>query len=94
MGQGANQSFEDVDLLIQLLQKHNPAADSPSTYVLEVVCTELERVRVPRTSEMIELARKQGETRVAEGVDACISRNNYYRQMCQDESRFRERFGC
>ncbi|GJE95746.1 hypothetical protein PsYK624_119330 [Phanerochaete sordida] len=27
--QGANQAYEDVDLLVELLEKHNPAAEAP-----------------------------------------------------------------
>ncbi|EKM53958.1 uncharacterized protein PHACADRAFT_257472 [Phanerochaete carnosa HHB-10118-sp] len=80
LGQGANQAFEDVDLLIGLLEKYNPCAQSPSTPTLETVFTELETVRIPRTSKMVRLARAQGEIRVTQGVEACKARNDAYRE--------------
>lgn len=80
-------------MFITLLEKYNPSAESPSTEILEAVYTELETVRVPRANEIVQLARKQGETRVVEGVEACIARNNYYRELSKNRERHKERFG-
>ncbi|GJE95021.1 FAD-dependent monooxygenase [Phanerochaete sordida] len=92
-GQGANQAFEDIDLLISLLAAHNPTAVPPSTAMLESVFRELEAARIPRTAELARGARKQGETRVAAGPEACRARNAFYREMCADEMKQKARFG-
>lgn len=92
-GQGANQAIEDIDILIELLEKNSRADISPSTATLNHVFTELEAVRIPRTAELAKGARKQGETRVVAGREACIARNNYYREMCKDEAKLKARFG-
>ncbi|GJE95020.1 FAD/NAD(P)-binding domain-containing protein [Phanerochaete sordida] len=93
LGQGANQAYEDVGLLIDLLEKHNPSAEAPSSETLTTVFSELVQVRLPRTAELVRQARKQGEMRVVSGVDACIKRNNFYREMCADPAKLKERFG-
>ncbi len=81
IGQGANQSFEDVDLLIELLDKYNPSAASPSTSTLQTIFKEFETVRIPRSSAMVKSARAQGECRVVQGVEACIERNKAVREQ-------------
>lgn len=80
LGQGANQAFEDIDLLVGLLEKYNPSAAAPSTAALHAVFSELEEVRIPRTAKLVQLARAQGEIRVTQGVDACKARNDAYRE--------------
>ena len=93
LGQGANQAFEDVDLLIGLLDKHNPSAGAPSTHTLHTVFTELEAVRIPRSAELVALARAQGEIRVLQGVDACMRRNERYREKFRNKQLLRARLG-
>lgn len=66
---------------------------TPSTEVLEVVFQELEGIRIPPSSEMAEKARKQGESRVVESVEACITRNNEYREMFRSGEYYKRRFG-
>ena len=85
LGQGANQAFEDVDLLVALLQKHNPTATAPSTETLEAVFSELEKVRIPRSAKLVKQARAQGESRVVHGVEGCKKRNDAYREMWKDD---------
>ncbi|GJE95031.1 FAD-dependent monooxygenase [Phanerochaete sordida] len=91
--QGANQAYEDIDLLMELLKKHNPSAELPSTPMLEAVFTELERTRIPRTSDLVRKARAQGEMRTVVGVEACMRRNAAIRDMCSDPEKIRARFG-
>lgn len=78
---------------MELLEKHNPAAEPPSTQTLEAVFTELERTRIPRTSEMVKKARMQGEMRTVAGVEACMKRNTMIRDMCSDPEKMKARFG-
>ncbi|KAJ3559367.1 hypothetical protein NM688_g399 [Phlebia brevispora] len=84
LGQGANQAFEDVGLLVELLDKHNPSSAPPSAAVLEAIFSELEKVRIPRTAALVKQARTQGESRVVDGVEACIKRNAAYREIWKD----------
>ncbi|EKM53957.1 uncharacterized protein PHACADRAFT_257471 [Phanerochaete carnosa HHB-10118-sp] len=93
LGQGANQAYEDIGLLIDLLDKHNPSAESPSTETLTVVFGELVRGRLPRTADLVKKARAQGEMRTVSGVEECIKRNNFYRDMCSDPAKMKARFG-
>ena len=93
LGQGANQSFKDVDLLVELLEKYNPAAESPQTRVLKTVFSELEKVRLQLTADLVKKARAQGDTRVVSGVEECIKRNNWYRDICNDPAKLKTRFG-
>ena len=85
LGQGANQAFEDIDLLIQLLDKYNPDAAAPTTSTLDKVFSELAEARGPRISNMLKLAKAQGEARTAKGVEACIARNKAVRELWADE---------
>ena len=91
LGQGANQAFEDVDLLIELLEKHNPTTQPPSTKTLGTIFSELEAVRIPRSSAMVQGARAQGETRVVQGVEACKARNDTYRRDWSDPDAMMEK---
>ena len=85
--------MEDASMLVDLLEKHNPSAEPPSTAVLDAAFTELEVARIPRTAELVKRAREQGETRVVHGVQACIDRNNMYRKVLADPNLMKQRFG-
>ncbi|KAI0688032.1 hypothetical protein BC835DRAFT_1408199 [Cytidiella melzeri] len=89
LGQGANQALEDVDMLADLLEKHNPSSAPPSTETLETVFTEMEAERIPRSSALVKGARRQGEARVVSGVDACLKRNQQFREIWKDEESVR-----
>lgn len=93
LGQGANQAYEDAATLIDLLEKHNPSAEPPSLATLSAAFTELVGIRLPRTAALVKQARAQGELRVTSGVEACIRRNNVYREMCADPANLKARFG-
>lgn len=73
LGQGANQSFEDIYHLTRLLGAHPGAAEDIAT--LEMVFTEYERACIPRSTMLIDTARKHGDNRVMEGIEACLARN-------------------
>lgn len=57
------------------------------------VFKELEAERIPQTSESVKGARKQGETRVVSGTEACIKRNNMYRELLGNKEMLKARFG-
>ena len=78
---------------MELIEKFNPSGKEPSTATLETVFVELEKVRIPRSSEMVKGARAQGESRVVHGTEACIKRNNWYREFCKNEEETDKRFG-
>lgn len=61
--------------------------------MLETIFTELEleAVRIPKTTEVVRGARAMGDTRVVEGVQACIECNNIYREMAKDPVGVRRR---
>lgn len=86
LAQGANQAFEDVYHLIRLLGKYNPSADQLSTELLLRVFTDYQDLRLPRTSELVRGARRQGEIRVVEGVDACRARDEAIRAGLNDDA--------
>lgn len=92
LGQGANQSFEDIYHFIRLLTSLNPFSDSPSSAVLEDIFTQYERVRIPRTAALVKGARKMGETRTVQGVDACKKRNAAIREMWSDKASIEETY--
>ncbi|KAH9994461.1 hypothetical protein BJV77DRAFT_994926 [Russula vinacea] len=83
LGQGANQSFEDIYHLARLLSAHPGAAEDSA--ILETVFTEYERARIPRSTMLIDIAQKQGENRVVEGVEACLARNQDVRAFMSNE---------
>jgi salicylate hydroxylase len=85
--------MEDVGLLIDLLEKHNPSTGAPSSETLENVFTELEEVRIPRSAGAVKRARAQGETRVVSGTEACLARNKWYRELLSNEALLKQRFG-
>jgi len=87
LGQGANQAFEDTYHLVRLLVKHNPGASPPSTELLYTIFSEYEGIRIPRTAELVKGARKQGEVRVVDGVEACLARNETVRKFWEDEDK-------
>jgi len=83
LGQGANQTFEDIYHLTQLLRAHPDAAGDSAT--LETVFTKYEQARIPRSMMLIDTARRQGKTRVVDGVEACLARNQDVRAFMSDE---------
>ena len=70
---------------MDLLKKYNSDAQQPSTDLLEKIFGEYEKSRIPRTAALVEEARKQGDLRVASGVEECKKRNQIYREMWADE---------
>ncbi|KAG1791047.1 uncharacterized protein HD556DRAFT_1387296 [Suillus plorans] len=85
LGQGANQAFEDIYHFMRLLGKHNPSADQLSTELLLRVFTDYQDLRLLRTSELVRKARRQGEIRVVEGIDACRARDEAVRTRFNDD---------
>lgn len=66
--------------MIRLLKTHNPSGRSPSTAVLSDIFTQYEQVRIPRTSALVQGARKVGESRTLQGLEACRARNAEVRE--------------
>ncbi len=89
LGQGANQALEDIYHLVRLLVQHNPSAASPSTATLSTVFTELEQLRIPRTSTLVYKARAAGELRVVSGTEACTMRDETVQEMWKGKERVR-----
>jgi len=71
---------------MRLLKKYNPSAVQPSTELLSQVFTDYQDLRLPRTAELVRGARRQGETRVVEGIDACKARDEAIRAGIDDEA--------
>lgn len=92
LGQGANQSYEDVGALTDLLVKHNPSAESPSTETLEIIFKALEAERVEKSSAMVRGARAQGENRAKSAAEG-IARNKHFREIIRNGQFYQERFG-
>jgi len=86
LGQGANQAFEDIYHLIRLLGVHNPDGKAPSTEVLSKIFAEFDSIRIPRTSSLVEGARKMGESRVVNGIEEGKARNAATREFWKDET--------
>lgn len=86
LAQGANQAFEDIYHFVRLLGKHNPSVDHLSTELLLRVFTDYQDLRLLRTSELVRGARRQGEIRVVEGVDACRARDEAIRTGLNDDA--------
>ena len=74
-----------MNLLVALLQEHNPTATEPSTEILEIIFHALETLRIPRSAKLVKQARAQGERRVVHGVEACKKRKDAYREMWKDD---------
>ena len=70
--------------MIELLEKYNPSAAPPSTSTLETVFSELEAIRIPRSSALVKAARAQGESRVVNGAEECKARNDVVRDLFRD----------
>lgn len=60
-------------------------AFSPSTELLSTIFSEYESTRIQRTAELVKSARKMGEVRVVDGVDACLARNERVRKIWADD---------
>ncbi|KIJ67862.1 hypothetical protein HYDPIDRAFT_107388 [Hydnomerulius pinastri MD-312] len=86
LGQGANQAFEDIYHLVRLLKKYNPSASDPSNETLVQVFQEYQNLRLPRTAELVKGARRQGETRVVSGIEACKRRDEMVKAGFGDEN--------
>lgn len=71
---------------MRLLKKHNPSAGQPSTELLSRVFAEYQDLRLLRTSELVRGARRQGELRVVEGIDACRARDEAIRAGFDDDA--------
>ncbi|KAI0692372.1 FAD/NAD(P)-binding domain-containing protein [Cerioporus squamosus] len=69
------------------ISPHNPSGAVPSTASLESVFAELEQLRIPRTSELAQRARKMGQMQVVSGFEACKKRNDIVRTMFTPEVR-------
>lgn len=93
LGQGANQSYEDVGALTDLLAKYNPSAEPPSAETLETVFKALEAERVEKSSAMVRGARVQGEYRAKPGGAEGLARNKYLREIISNGTFYQERFG-
>ena len=83
LGQGANQTFEDIYHLTHLLGAYPGVAEDSA--MLEMVFTNYERARIPRSTMLIDIARNQGESRVMEGIEPCLARNQGVRAFMADE---------
>ncbi|KAF7290802.1 FAD/NAD(P)-binding domain-containing protein [Mycena indigotica] len=70
LGQGANQAFEDVSLLSNLLD-----ASDLSLATLSSAFSSFEAERMTRTAELVNAAREAGELRVVAGEEAARQRN-------------------
>ncbi|KAI0790626.1 hypothetical protein C8Q75DRAFT_716562 [Abortiporus biennis] len=79
LGQGANQAFEDINLLTELLKQNAPGSGEYSTESLEKIFTDFEKQRIPRCAQLVKEARRLGDQRVLVGVEACKERNNEMR---------------
>ncbi|KAH7909957.1 hypothetical protein BJ138DRAFT_1009787 [Hygrophoropsis aurantiaca] len=86
LGQGANQSFEDIYHLVRLLVKYNPDSAVPSTEILDKAFSEYQSIRIPRTSELVKGARKQGEARVVDGLEACRMRDEMLKHAFKNDA--------
>ncbi|KAA1472789.1 FAD/NAD(P)-binding domain-containing protein [Dentipellis sp. KUC8613] len=90
LGQGANQAFEDVALLSTLLDEHNADRSPPSLATLEKIFTKFERVRIPRSAELVKGAREMGERRVVSGLENCLKRNDVVREEFSNQEKFNQ----
>jgi len=77
LGQGANQAFEDIYHLLRALKVHGVTPNTPiSTDKLEAAFLEYEKVRIPRSTTLVEGARREGDkVRVVYGFEACKTRD-------------------
>lgn len=93
LGQGANQSYEEVGILIDLLEKYNPAAAPLSTSALKAVFAEFERMRLSLRAALVKKAHTQGEMHAVASVEECIKHDSFYRDRCADPAKLKARFG-
>lgn len=68
---------------MRLLETYNPKLNDLATSTLDKLFTELSEARAPRISDLLARSKAQGETRVVYGAEACIARNNVYREACR-----------
>jgi len=71
LGQGANQAMEDCYHLVRLLCKATPLTDAS----VEAAFTEYETLRIPIVTRSVAQAKKEGQSRVLAGREACLKRD-------------------
>ncbi|KAI0044896.1 FAD/NAD(P)-binding domain-containing protein [Auriscalpium vulgare] len=81
LGQGANQTFEDIYHLTRLLDEYNADRAPLTTLALGDIYEAYEKVRIPRVSALVQGARKQGESRVVQDVEDARTRNDTVREF-------------
>lgn len=88
LGQGANQAFEDIYHLLRQFKLHNISPNEPiSTSSLEAVFQDFEKVRVPRSTMLVEGARNEGgKVRVVYGTEECTARDALVTEVQGEES--------
>ncbi|PRP78300.1 hypothetical protein PROFUN_13834 [Planoprotostelium fungivorum] len=84
LGQGANQAMEDCAVLCRILKKHCSASEPLDILKLTLVFEEFEKIRIPRTSELVKSARAMGAVRVVAGAEECTARDERVRHMLND----------
>ncbi|KZT52075.1 FAD/NAD(P)-binding domain-containing protein [Calocera cornea HHB12733] len=70
LGQGANQSSEDIYHLVRMLVKYEPLTSEN----LEKALSEYTAVRLPRVARTIEQTKREGAGRIAKGREALLAR--------------------
>ena len=95
LGQGANQAFEDVYHLVRALVQHHPSPTlPPTTAQLASAFEEYERVRLPRSAELVRKARARGEERTMhvslEDADAVEKREMAWKETMREENIWKE----
>lgn len=70
--------MEDIYHLTRLFSTHMPTPSTVTditTELLKSIFTDFETLRIARTSALVKGARAMGETRVVEGREACLARD-------------------
>ncbi|KAL5523567.1 hypothetical protein ACEPAG_7740 [Sanghuangporus baumii] len=91
LGQGANQAFEDIYHLVRALTMHHPSPITPATTSqLTAAFAEYERVRLPRSSELVRRARARGDKRVENidfnNLEAMERRENIWKEELSEDN--------
>ncbi|KAF8584811.1 FAD/NAD(P)-binding domain-containing protein [Ramaria rubella] len=88
VGQGANQSFEDIYHLLLALKKHGvDSKSSAPTADLQAAFTDYETARMQRASMIVQRSKFEGNNvRVVEGAEACIKRDEMAGKFWQEEN--------
>ncbi|KAI0044542.1 FAD/NAD(P)-binding domain-containing protein [Auriscalpium vulgare] len=91
LGQGANQAFEDVHLLVSLLAEHR--ASTLDTAMLGEIFATYEKARIPKSAAAVAGARKQGSARVVRGEVGCKMRNDAIREVMKSDENMGAAYG-